>query len=456
MTGYLRSELVGHMIEMLVPEATRAGHRQHRHDYLSTGQGVRPMGTGLQISLRRKDRLEVPVDIALSPVETPTGQLVVAAIRDISERRRAQDRLEAVLEVSQAILSGDPADTVLQLIAHRARTLVEADAAMIATPGDQADQLVLRATDGLDAGDLRGMEVPLEGSTWGLVLAEGGPMLFDDLAADPRAFQPVMRKVDLGPALGVPLVAGGRVLGSLLLGNRHGGRPFAQSDLTLVLLFAAQAGVAVEYAHIREELQRLAVVEDRERIARELHDGAIQALFAVGMGLQAAAIVAADAGLRRRLEGAVAQIDEVIRDLRNYIFELRPAILGDRQFDQALRQLAAELEANEGVVAVVDIDPRVAEKLGPRTADVLQLAREALSNVGRHAQAQTCRLRLQGEGSNALLEVEDDGQGFDVQRVESSGHGLRNFQERAIRLGGSVTVLSEPGSGTTVRVLIPL
>lgn len=133
--------------------------------------------------------------------------------------------------------------------------------------------------------------------------------------------------------------------------------------MQLTETFAEQAAVAVEHARLQQELGRLAVLEDRERIAKELHDGVIQALFAVGLGLQGSATLARDPDLQRRIGGAVEELDRVIGDLRNYIFGLRPGILADRQLDQGLRRLAEELEHKAGVVTVVEVDPRAAVAL---------------------------------------------------------------------------------------------
>jgi len=196
------------------------------------------------------------------------------------------------------------------------------------------------------------------------------------------------------------------------------------------------------------------VLEDRERIGRELHDGAIQELFAVGMGLQGMAIMATDPALRGRLEATVGQVDEVIRDLRNYIFGLRPGLVADRHLTQAMQDLAEQLERQHGVACAVEVDQAVAARLAGRAADIVQLAREALSNVGRHASAATCRLSLRGEPGFAMLEVEDDGRGF-VPGEDGEGWGLRNLEERAAALGGSLDIASAPGEGTTVRLRIP-
>jgi signal transduction histidine kinase len=254
----------------------------------------------------------------------------------------------------------------------------------------------------------------------------------------------------------VPLSSAGMAFGTLAVANQRGGRPFASEDLALVETFARQASVALEFARVQGELRRLAVLDDRERIAKELHDGAIQSLFAVGMGLQVAAQLSGDADLGKRLEGAAEEVDRVIRDLRNYIFGLRPGILADRQLDQALRHLADEFEERSGVTTAVEIDADVAAELASRAGDVVQLAREALSNVERHAAAATCRLSLSRLDGTAVLEIDDDGQGFETTHQQGSGQGLRNLRERAASLGGEFSIESTSGQGTTVRIDIPL
>lgn len=205
------------------------------------------------------------------------------------------------------------------------------------------------------------------------------------------------------------------------------------------------------------ERQRLALIEDRERIAKELHDGVIQGLFAVGMTLQATQARAEQAdAVRARLDGAIESIDAAIRDLRNYIFGLRPGILADRQLEAALRELAREFEERSGVVVVVDVDPVMAAHFASSSSQLIQIAREGLSNVARHAQATTSRLSLVRRDDHGVLEIDDDGRGFDPSRVRAEGQGLRNMRERARTMGGDVIVQSTPGEGTTIEVRLPI
>ncbi|HKF16374.1 MAG TPA: PAS domain S-box protein [Candidatus Dormibacteraeota bacterium] len=581
LSGYSREELVGLAIEDLVPEALQSAHVAHRTAY-QRKPTVRSMGTHLDIRFRRKDGSEFPADIALSPVLTEQGVLIVAAVRDITERRRAEeellqtqegfrlvvegvrdyailmldpegrvstwsrgaarlegyeageiigchfstfypeadlaagkpardlaaaadagryeeegwrvrkdgsrfwanvvitaisdhagkllgfaeitrdvterkrqdDRLQAVLEVAQATLEGGREEELLRLIAQRARALVESALSMVVLPDPDGETLTIAAGDGQRADAILGSQVPLAGSVTGQVLANGRPLVLDEWPSASGARASVVAGGRIGPLLAVRLASGDRVLGALLVSNEPGGGRFTDSDRRLVELFAAQAAVAIAYTRVRDDLQRLAVLEDRERIGRELHDGAIQELFAVGMGLQGMAIMATDPALRGRLEATVGQVDEVIRDLRNYIFGLRPGLVADRHLTQAMQDLAEQLERQHGVACAVEVDQAVAARLAGRAADIVQLAREALSNVGRHASAATCRLSLRGEPGFAMLEVEDDGRGF-VPGEDGEGWGLRNLEERAAALGGSLDIASAPGEGTTVRLRIP-
>jgi GAF domain-containing protein len=300
------------------------------------------------------------------------------AIENAHLYEEAQDRaqrLEAVRAITTAILAGVDTAELLALVVRHARALAGTDLATLALPAGEG-RLRIEAADGLFAGELQGTSFPVEGTVTGEVLRTGKAVGLADASADERAAQPIVRP-GVGPALFVPLAVRGRTLGSLTVANAQGGAPLRDTDVQLVETFAEQAAVALEYARLQGELQRLAVLEDRERIAKDLHDGAIQSLFAVGMGLQGAALLAGGEEFRTRLQHAVEELDLVIRDLRNYIFGLRPGILADRQLDQALQGLVEEFQQRTGVLTIAEIDPAAAAELAGRATDVVQLAREA-------------------------------------------------------------------------------
>jgi signal transduction histidine kinase len=205
-----------------------------------------------------------------------------------------------------------------------------------------------------------------------------------------------------------------------------------------------------------DDAQQLAVLRDRERIARDLHDSVIQALFGVCMMLQAAESVDADVGHRRaRIGDALTEIDRVIVDVRNSIYQLRPTLLENASLLDALRRLAADVEQGYGVVSVVDCNAEASALLEPVAVDVLHMAREALSNVARHAHALACRVSVR-VGSDAVhVSVHDDGRGFDPTSVRH-GLGLANLRERAAGLNGAMHIESAPDAGTVVEISLPL
>lgn len=295
----------------------------------------------------------------------------------------------------------------------------------------------------------------------GALITEARPLRLPDIAADPRSVgfppnHPPMRSL-----LGAPVAGRGRVFGNIYLTEKQGAEAFDDEDQRVLLVLATQAAVAVENARLYAEtertaveLRRLEMMDERERIAKELHDGVIQSLFAVGMSLQGLATMSADPDTARRLEAAVEDVDHAIRDLRNYIFGLRPGVLADRQLDQALQQLGQEFAERTGVVTVVEVNEQVASELASRGADIVQIVREALSNVGRHAEATTCRVRLQRDREgHVFLEIDDDGSGFDPT-TSSEGMGLSNLRERADSLGGTLTVESSSSTGTSVLITL--
>jgi signal transduction histidine kinase len=295
----------------------------------------------------------------------------------------------------------------------------------------------------------------------GALIREDRPLRIPNLGADPRSVGFPPNHPPMTSLLGVQINGRGTVFGNIYLTDKQGAEMFDEEDERILVVLATQAAIAVENARLYDEterkgreLQRLQVLEERERIGKELHDGVIQSLFAVGMSLQGLASSTADAEVARRLEAAVEDVDGAIRDLRNYIFGLRPGILADRHLDQALKEMASEFGARTGVVTVVDVDGEVASLLASRAGDVVQLTREALSNVSRHAEATTCRISLRRGEGGVVLEIDDDGRGFD-SATTTWGMGLVNLRERVESLGGAFDVESTLGEGTTVRATLP-
>ena len=362
--------------------------------------------------------------------------------------------LDALRAITSDILAGSDADSLLAGIAEHARDLAGADSASILTTSSTPGQLVVAAAVGAHAGQVRGQMVPAAKSISGEVMESGRPLVTKAAAADGHAYQPIIRLGRVGPAIFVALRVRGRATGTLMVANLVGGRHFNEETIRLVETFADQASVAIEYARAQTDLRRLELMEERERIAKELHDGIIQSLFAVGMNLQSTALMSGSPETSRRVDKAVDELDRVIRDLRNYIFGLRPGILADRQLNQALEAIGEEVGSTLQIPIAVEVDGAVSAALSSRSHEIVQLTREALSNVTRHAQAQRAAVRLTRQGANAVLTIEDEGVGFDP-REASSGSGLRNMRERAAAIGATLHISSATGKGTKLRFTFP-
>ncbi len=226
--------------------------------------------------------------------------------------------------------------------------------------------------------------------------------------------------------------------------------------LIVAFLLGALRNSYEALSDIHQELQRLAVFEDRERIAQELHDGVIQSLFGVGLTIQAAAAAGDQRVLRPELEHVLDEIDRVIRDVRSYIFALRPRLLTHHEFERAFRDLVEGFGQTDRVSLEVAIEPETASRLGPRSGDLLQSAREALSNAVRHSVGDRVTLNVKQTASALVLEVEDNGMGFDPHEEAGKGQGLSNLYARAQALGGRLDIETAPGLGSRVRLLVPL
>jgi two-component system, NarL family, sensor histidine kinase DevS len=367
-----------------------------------------------------------------------------------------------LIEAGMALVSELSLDAVLLRIVELAVDLTGARygaLGVLAADGRSIEEFI---TVGITAEERAALGDPPTGhGLLGALIREARPLRIPDISADPRSVGFPPNHPPMKSLLGAPITGRGKVFGNIYLTDKQDAEAFDEEDERVLVVLATQAAVAVENARLYDEtersgreLQRLQVLEERERIGKELHDGVIQSLFAVGMHLQGLATATSDDNISRNLESAVEDIDDAIRDLRNYIFGLRPGILADRQLDQALKEMATDFAAHSGVVTVVDVDADAASRLTSRAADVVQIVREALSNVGRHGAATTCRVSVQRNAAGLVIEVDDDGQGFDVE-LTRSGMGLQNMQERVGSLGGVFQIESTPGEGTTVRATFP-
>jgi signal transduction histidine kinase len=375
------------------------------------------------------------------------------------------DRAELLIQAGLALSAETELEAVLTRIVELAVDITGARYGALGVLGEDEPVIERFITEGVSDEVRAAIGHPPTGhGILGLLIREARPIRIPDIAVDPRAYGFPPNHPPMHSFLGAPVKAMGRLFGNLYLTEKIAAAAFTDDDQAAIEVLATQAGVAIENARLYDEtrraqrdLARLEVFEERERIARELHDGVIQSLFAVGMGLQGTAAMVADEDLAKRLEAAVEEVDRAIRDLRNYIFGLRPGILADRQLGQALQRLVSEFQSRSGVVTAIDVDEGIAAELSGRAADIVQIAREVLSNVERHAGAATCRVTLLRGTTDGVAElvIDDDGSGFDPL-TPGEGFGLENLRERVTTLGGTLEIESSRGEGTRVQATLPL
>ncbi|UMP06486.1 GAF domain-containing protein [Amycolatopsis sp. EV170708-02-1] len=375
-----------------------------------------------------------------------------AALFDQVQRRERW--LEASYHVTGALLTDQDLTATLRLIAERARVVAGGTAGAVARPrGDGHLVFEIVEPPGPDSDRLAGIAVPAEGTATGLAFTTGKPVVVRDYGEKVVEYQggrgavmPAAIK-DLDSTVAVPLIVGEEKLGVLLVAKFRDRTPFSAYDVQLAETFAAHAALAVEFARAQQDRQRLAVFEDRDRIARDLHDLVIQRLFAIGLGLEGLSRLASEPAVADRVTGFAHEIDRTIREIRNSIFSLQePA-----EAQGSLRSELLRVALDAGCAS----EPRVGfdgplDSTVPDTVrtDLIATLREALSNVVRHAAATTVSVDVAVDRDGRWLElsVVDDGVGMPAEPGHRSG--VTNLAERAARWNGTFRVAARPEGGT--------
>lgn len=421
--GYPRADLVGEYVEILLPEQVRAVHRAHRTRYRAAPE-PRNMGAGLILAGRRQDGTEFPVEISLSPIARESGIVVVAAIRDTTERSEAQARLNRIHRILDATNEGifvfDAATLRFDYVNHGAVDQVKysREELLTMTPLHLAPELTeaqLRTLiAGLDAASQfrsriittyrrsDGVDIPVE-------------IVFHIPVVDDSA--------DLGPLMVVALAR----------------------DITDEIETAAQQ---------RKTEHALQLVEDRERMARDLHDVVIQRLFATGLAAQALQARVTDTALAARAGAIVDQLDETIREIRTVIFSLQaPNPTEELGFRRQLLDLVEEFRDVLGFTPRLSFSGSMETVRADTVREILAILGEALTNVARHAHATAVEVMVEADG-DLFLRVLDNGIGLADTRTD--GNGLRNMVDRAALLGGLLTAKADADNGTVVECRVPI
>jgi len=385
---------------------------------------------------------------------------LVAFARERARADTAAQRLGALEGAVRGIGDAIDPDHVLQRIVDQARDLVPARYAAIGIV--DADGVIERfITSGIaDAERIAIGPLPRGLGLLGLLITESRTVRVADIAAHPAhhgfpANHPAMRSF-----LGAPITTGGVAIGRLYLTDKVGADEFSADDEVLVETFALHAGLAIERARLHEQVRRLAIVDERDRISRDLHDSSIQAIYAQTLALDDVPELVADdpEEARRRVDAAIDALHAVISDIRNFIFGLRPVLLESGDLADGLAQVGTELHRSSGIEVSVEVLPAaapLAELPIELVAELLTVTREALSNIARHAQAVHASVTLDGSPSELRLTIADDGRGFDANRpIERGHHGIANMRARITALAGTLIIDSDL-AGTRIIMTVP-
>ncbi len=432
--------------------------------------GHPPMSSFLGVPIRIRD--EVYGNLYLTEKQSAEGfteddeQIVVALaaaagvviqnarLYEAGEHRRRW--LEAAADITAALLGEVSREDALQLVAERAREVAAADmAAVMLLHGP--DRLMVEVVSGPGTDGVAGARTRVQGTALGRVLTAAEPVVIDDALGVGRVAASGLDSASGWPELGslalLPMRSGGAVIGVLAVGwSPESEQMYRDTDLRLPASFAEQATLALQVARSQEDLRRLAVLEDRDRIGRDLHDLVIQQLFAVGLSLQGASRLEGKPAVAARVAAAVDDIDATIKDIRRTIFELSNPESG-ADLRSGLTAAVTRAESALGLRPRLVIEGPVDSLVPPDlTLQLLAVLREALSNVARHAQAGRVEVRVRAD-DQLLLTVTDDGVGIPSDVCES---GLRNMRERAQTRGGTFAARPAPGGGTVVTWCVPL
>lgn len=389
---------------------------------------------------RGADEFDAEDEAVLSTLAVAAGVAIENA-RLYEEARLRERWLRASSEVTNTLMPGAPSADVLGLIVEQARVIAAADVGMIAEYVAGAAALQPTCAVGVDAEQRSGLVLSAQDDFVGAALSAAEPVVSADIANDVRIGAGEQPWTGLGPVVAVPLGSGGKSHGVLLLGRLAGRAGFVDADTGPLLGFAGQAALALELAERRRDAEQIALLRDRDRIARYLHDLAIQRLFAAGMTLQSTQRFVDHPEAVARLSRTVDDLDDTIKIIRSTIFGLRSQAAGATGARGLRERVSSAVQASVNVLGfapALRIEGLVETEVDHEVADhALAVVGEALSNAARHSGARSVSVHLRCEGGELEVTVTDDGRGLPRGDARS---GLRNLEERALSLGGTLTL----------------
>lgn len=378
--------------------------------------------------------------------------------RDQALTRRNQD-LALLNSIAEALTSSLKLDEILQKTLSLVMDYMEVESGEIflLEEDKQTLRLVLHRGQAAEAFWTRNRFRVGEGLV-GLVAQNSEPIVSHDLANDMRYLRDAVVKAGFRQMACFPLTSSGHLVGVLSAVTRSA-NPLDEHDIQVITAIGSWAGLAIENARLHNDARRLAVLEERDRIGMDLHDGIIQSIYGVGLVLEHARLLAVEDPLKsqERIQQAIDSLNHTIRDIRSYILDLRPRQFGNENLLDALKRLALEFRVNTLAEATLEGSPDEIQDISQAQSLVLfHICQEALANAAKHAQARKVDIRVWATPERFLLEIRDNGRGFEMNKVSMTlGHGLSNMHIRAQHVGGDVEICSVLGEGTTILAWVP-
>jgi signal transduction histidine kinase len=367
--------------------------------------------------------------------------------------------LNAVDEAARAIAGVLDVDAALQLIVERVRTLVGARYAALGIVGPD-DQIQRFITSGMSHEERHAIgPLPRGRGLLGLIMRKAQSFRIPNIARHPDSSGFPPNHPPMTSFLGVPVTLRGRSVGNFYLTDKSGVAEFTATDQRLVELFALHAGIAIDNARLHQEVAAYAVVQERDRIGRDLHDGIIQSLYAVSLSLEDVPEMMGSSPdeAEGRVDSAIDSLQASIRELRNFIYGLRPETFDGADVPAGIVALGEQFRYNTLVEMDIEVDPEAGKYVSrEHGAEILQLVRESLSNAARHSRARHLVVTFRREAEGPRLVIADDGIGFDASAPVAAGHqGLANMRARAEAIEATLRVESAAGEGTRIIVSLP-
>jgi signal transduction histidine kinase len=374
-------------------------------------------------------------------------------------REQLQERLIALHKASLELVKDVSLDHLLERIAQVACEQSDARYAALGVL-DEGGKLVKFISVGMTDDEIKLLAHPPVGKGLiGELMNTEVPLRVPVIKDHPRSSGFPKNHPHMVSFLGVPIRAGNQQLGQIYLTNKVDAPEFTADDEKIIQMLAAYAAAAIQNARLHENTRRLAVLEERERIGMDLHDGIIQAIYGVGLSLESAlhSFEEDPQDAKTRVQRSIESLNQAIRDLRGYILDLRPRQMGDEGLMSGLNRLINEFRAN--TLANVQVSGNENELIAlPHSHSMVlfHIAQEALANIAKHAKAKQVDISLWSTDERVLMEIHDNGKGFEMEKMNASiGHGLANMQTRVHAIGGDVDISSVLDEGTTVLAWVP-